>query len=852
MGEVYRARDTKLSREVAIKVLPAELAGDAHRLERFEKEARTASALNHPNIVTIYEIGTRRRDVVHRDGAGRGKDAARASRLPAPLPSKRLLALAAQMADGLAKAHAAGIVHRDLKPENLMVTRDGFVKILDFGLAKLVPPGLRGSGGHGPPTMTRGTEAGTVLGTVGYMSPEQASGEPLDFRSDQFSLGSILYEMAAGRRAFERPTPAQTLSAIIEAEPEPLPELAPKTPTNLVWIVERCLAKDPEDRYGSTKDLARDLAAMRDHSSGISVSGVAPPAARRLRLSRADARCSALAVAGRTVLAFFAGRRVQARRDRETPPPRPQSPHVSSRLSDGRALRARRADDRVFGGLGREAQRDLHDARRLVESRPLGIFPAGILSVSSAGEMAISLGCENRWEPCFGRLARAPLAGGTPRESPRRRRLGRLVAGRQGARRDPRRRGARPLEYPIGKVLYQSGPIGFLTHVRVSPDGERVAFLDHPRRESDRGLVTVVDRAGQKKVLTTEWARLAPILWSPTNDEVFFTPWAQRGTRGVRLSGETRNASWIHGLDDVSREGRFLGTGILSEDYRGNIRALVPGSAEECNLSWLGGSVVSDLSSDGKQLLLYEETRHPDRPGEEMFTSFLRPTDGSDAMLLGEGRALALSPDKQWALVARTHPETHLVLLPTVAGEPRRLEGGGLMYRRAQFFPDGKRIVFVADPEMGDIRGYIQSVEGGPPKELGEGFRPVIVSPDGTRFVGWSDDGLFLVRTDGGAPPRPVPGDPRGFPSVWSADGRAIYTYEETDKLTLYRLDLATGRGERLKELSPPDKTGFVRYGSRPVGMGFAVTPDGRYYAYSYFTDQNHLTLTEGGPDWWK
>ena len=203
-----------------------------------------------------------------------------------------------------------------------MVTRDGFVKILDFGLAKLAGVGFESSKGTERPTVSRLTEAGTILGTVGYMSPEQASGEPVDFRSDQFSFGSILYEMVTGRRAFERPTPAQTLSAIIETEPEPLTALAPKTPRNLSWVVERCLAKDPEDRYGSTKDLARDLAMLRDQSSGVSGSSIAPPERRRLRLSRAGLAAAALAVAGLAVLTFFAGQRVQARRDRDAPSPK--------------------------------------------------------------------------------------------------------------------------------------------------------------------------------------------------------------------------------------------------------------------------------------------------------------------------------------------------------------------------------------------------------------------------------------------------------------------------------------------------------------------------------------------------
>ncbi len=277
MGEVYRARDTRLSREVAVKVLPAGVSADPDRLKRFEKEARAASSLNHPNIVTVYDIGETggtswiAMELVEgrtlRELLGDG-----------PIPIKRLLTVAAQAGDGLAKAHGAGIVHRDLKPENLMVTPDGFVKILDFGLAKLTAP-EDGSGATAAPTVSGGTEPGIVMGTVGYMSPEQALGKVLDFRSDQFSLGSILYEMATGKRAFQRGSTPETLSAIIRDEPEPMGTLSPISPVPLRWIVERCLAKNPDDRYASTRDLARDLATLKDRlseaTSGASAAAVA-------------------------------------------------------------------------------------------------------------------------------------------------------------------------------------------------------------------------------------------------------------------------------------------------------------------------------------------------------------------------------------------------------------------------------------------------------------------------------------------------------------------------------------------------------------------------------------------------
>ncbi len=262
MGEVYRGRDTRLGREVALKVLPVHLAEDREGLARFAHEARAASALNHPNIVTIYDIGktddapflamefvTGRtlRDVI-KDGA---------------VPFRRLLDIAAQLTDGLASAHGAGIVHRDLKPENLMLSADGFLKILDFGIAKLAP------GFAGGDLSSSITGTGLVVGTPGYMSPEQAAGRPVDFRSDQFSVGLILYELATGRRAFERPSPVETLSAIIRDEPEPLSALAPRLPAPVRWVVERCLAKDPEERYASTRDLAREWKQLQRNADAL-------------------------------------------------------------------------------------------------------------------------------------------------------------------------------------------------------------------------------------------------------------------------------------------------------------------------------------------------------------------------------------------------------------------------------------------------------------------------------------------------------------------------------------------------------------------------------------------------------
>jgi len=291
MGEVYRARDHDLGRDVAVKFLSERFAADTDRLARFAKEARAASSLNHPNIVTIHEIGSANGLPFIVMELVEGKTL-RNILLTERLSTRRVLDVAAQAADGLAKAHAAGIVHRDLKPENLMVTPDGFVKILDFGLAKLRVPGSEdttvqdsaptGFGAEGSP---ESTGAG-ILGTVGYMAPEQAAGRPVDFRADQFAFGTILYEMASGQRAFKRETPVQTMSAIIEADPEPIGSLSPAFPPPAQWVVERCLAKDPAHRFASTADLARELRDIKEHLGESSTDSRArprpQPAPRRL------------------------------------------------------------------------------------------------------------------------------------------------------------------------------------------------------------------------------------------------------------------------------------------------------------------------------------------------------------------------------------------------------------------------------------------------------------------------------------------------------------------------------------------------------------------------------------------
>jgi Tol biopolymer transport system component len=287
MGEVYRARDSRLGRDVALKILPEAFVSDPDRVRRFEKEARAASSLNHPNIVTVYEVGAAGSLSYIAMEVVEGKTL-RETLAAGPLSSRKLLDLSCQISTGLARAHAAGIVHRDLKPENIMVSKDDFVKILDFGLAKRMPSeGSAPVSGETMTDMQDMTETGSVVGTLGYMSPEQATGASIDYRSDQFAFGSILYEMATGQRAFSRASAPETLTAIIRDEPEPIAALNPKLPAPLRWIIERCLAKEARRRFASTEDLASDLATIRDHLSEATAAVEAvPTAAARVRPRR--------------------------------------------------------------------------------------------------------------------------------------------------------------------------------------------------------------------------------------------------------------------------------------------------------------------------------------------------------------------------------------------------------------------------------------------------------------------------------------------------------------------------------------------------------------------------------------
>jgi len=833
MGEVYRARDGKLGRDVALKVLPAEVATDKERRARFEQEARAASSLNHPHIVHVYDIGSSDGTdyIVMELVEGRTLRELLAS---APLPLKKLLDLALEISDGLACAHEAGIVHRDLKPANIMVSKDGHVRILDFGLAKVSGGVAEGSE---LPTAEHLTRPGATLGTVGYMSPEQAVAGSVDFRSDQFSLGAILYEMASARRPFHRETGPETLTAILREQPEPLSRLNPGLPAQLRRIIEeRCLAKDPDQRYASTRDLLRELRGLRDHVSEaplLQPPGVLPSSRRPIALAAA-----ALAVLAALAVAFLAGRRTGA-----------SSSLPSFRrltFQRGTILNARFAPDGqtiIYAARLEGRPPEILSTRvDSPESRSMGLPSASLLSISASGELAIQIDSRplSTWEQT-GTLARVPLAGGAPRE---------ILEGVLEADWAPDGKtlaivrdvgGRRQLEFPIGTAIYESA--GYLSHARVSPRGDLVAFVDHPVRGDNSGSVAIVDLAGRKRTLSSPANAITGLQWRSAGEELLFTA-ARSGSHNdlwaVTLSGRERLVWRESGavlLHDVSRSGRTI---LVRSMPSRHVIGLAPGSVEERELSWLDWSVPLGLSEDGALLLFGE---HGEASGTS-YAVYLRKMDGSPAVRLGQASGLALSPDKTWVLA---HQGGSLVLLPIGAGTQRALPPMRMTLHAATWFPDGRRLLLAANEPGRGSRLYVQDVSGGEPRPItaeGVGFARGLgaISPDGKLVAAWGPDRQVSLYPVEGGKPYPLSAiSPDEQVIRWTSDGRSLYVHRPSEVPTkVYAVEVETGRRVLSRELAPPDRAGVDFIG--PV----LISGDGSAYVYSYVRRLHELYLMEG------
>jgi Tol biopolymer transport system component len=833
MGEVYKARDPRLGREVAVKVLPASFSKDPDRLRRFEHEARAAGVLNHPNITAVYDIGSH-------DGAPYvvsellEGETLRSRLATGALVPRKALDYAIQIARGLAAAHEKGIVHRDLKPENLFVTDDGRVKILDFGLAKLKPE-LKSGEATEFPTATAGTEPGVVLGTMGYMSPEQVRGRSADARSDIFAFGAILYEMLSGKRAFHADTAADTITAILTREPPDLSQMSREIHPGLDRIVRHCLEKNPQERFQSARDLAFDLEALSGVSAAGTVTAVPAPAARKTRLLPL---LMPVALALGAVAGLLAGKKVWDR-------PLPSFHQLTFRRGEIPSARFAPDGQTIFYTAAWEGRpMEIFTSRvETAESRPFGLGGADVQAVSRSGELAVSLGRRNTHYGFIrtGTLARVSVAGGAaPRDVLEEVQWADWAPDGQSLAVVRDVGGVNRLEYPIGTALYQT--TGWISHPRVSPRGDRIAFLDHPVRGDDGGSVVVVDGKGKRETLSKAFESLQGLAWSP-DGEVWFTGGrANRDLYSVTLSGGERVRSRAAGnltLHDISADGRAL---ISRETLRIGTLGLFPGEQKERELTWLDWSLARDLSPDGQTLLFVEGGEG----GGAGYSLYLRRTDGSPAIRLGEGTAESLSPDGKWVLsILRPVSERQLVAYPTGAGELKRFPRDDLAVQLADWTPDGKQIVFSAnEPERG-LRIYVRDVAGGKPRPVTpEGYRLFRhgLSPDGRLVIVTGPDQRVYLYPLAGGEPTPLPGSvPGDIPDRWTADGRAVYVHRRDQlPVKVYLLEVATGRRELWKELIPADAAGVTQVAT------VVPTPDGRSYVYSYIRLLSDLFVVEG------
>jgi Tol biopolymer transport system component len=834
MGEVYRASDERLGRDVALKILKPSLAHDQDRLRRFEQEARAAAALSHPNIVAIYDIG------MH-DGAPyivsellEGQTL-RERLLNGSIPRRQAIDYARQIAQGLTAAHEKRIVHRDLKPENLFLTKDGRIKILDFGIAKLLNSAFDSEAGEAGSiaSMTTQTRSGSLLGTIAYMSPEQLRGKAVDHRTDIFSFGAIFYEMLTGKRAFAGETQVDTMTLILKEDPPEMIREGQDIPGAFEQVVRHCLEKEPENRFQSARDLAFALSTLADVTTSRQI--------LPFRLETTRFRTWMLRIAAALLLvvaAIYLGIRL---RTVENPDFRrvtfERGTVYSARFTpDGRTV--------VYGASwnGRPLQIYSTIPDSLL-ARPLELSSAYLLGISRSSELVLTMRGRpgSRLDFEGGMLADAPMLGGTPREilqdvawadwSPD----GQLAVVHHVNGRDH-------LEYPIGKVLYQTS--GSISNIRFSQQGDKIAFLDHPKRWDDGGSVCVTDLSGHKTTLSADWGWVYGLAWSAQGNEVWFSAVekgsSNRSLWAVSLSGRQRKVLTVPGgltMQDIAPDGRILATidmERLAMEWSGKEKQVR-------DLSWFDWSIAKDISSDG-QSVLFEEGAEPAGLNNAVA---IRKVDGSPPIRLGNGTADTLSPDGKWAISFLQSGPARLKLLSVGPGQSREIALPELerLQNGSHFLPDGKRIVVNGNEPGHPSRTYVVDVAGGKPVPVTpEGVYATLPSPDGKFLAGeTADRKLDLFPLDGG-PVRHIPDLEPGYVLAhWSADSQALYVYRSGEMpLKIQRLDIATGKTKPVRELVPADRGGVVSIAPVVTNM------DASEFAYTYYQTLSVLYVVSG------
>ena len=884
MGEVYRAKDTRLGRDVAVKVLTALTLSDQERILRFEQEARAIGMLNHPNLLTIYDVGNENGTAYIVSELLEG-ETLRERLERGPLAPRRAVDAALQVANGLAAAHEKGVIHRDLKPDNIFLTRDGRAKILDFGIAK-----LSAKSDDGGMFAQAATEPGMVLGTVGYMSPEQVRGEKVDTRSDIFAFGAILYEMLTGVRAFKRSSAIETLGAILKEDPPDLAESLPNVPPSLERLSRRCLEKDRELRFQSARDLAFNLETMSAMSTpgtfsnvptpsialhaddaaqsptmripdsgprhtsatGIRPATAAMPATVRIPVRHPTLaqpmprRVSPLLLALLFLVsiggAAFGGWYFATNRMKEEAPPEIVFHRMTFRRGEVRVARfGSDGDSIVYSAAWDGNPSEVFVAnRQSPEARPLGVKDADVLAVSKSTELAVLLRRDRLTG--LGTLARVPLAGGTPREiaeqvlqadwSPD----GASLAAIRGGN------GTFRIESPIGRVRYETPHA--LRDIRVASDG-RIAFIESYTGKND---VSILDPKSSKPVsIARGWSHGATgLAWAPGGKEIWITATdtgAPPALFAVNVeTGDTRLINRLTGsmrLYDISPAGHVL---LSNGMWRAALEVQAPGESVERDLSWLDWSILADLSRDGRTILFNE----PREGGGAASAMYLRRLDSPTPVRIGDGYGDSISPDGKYVL---GHAGPKLIVVPTGSGEARELKTEGAFDLGAAWLPDGRRIVIAgALPSKGYQLHVIDTLDEtekpiSPENIWGDAYRPFAVSPDGRYVAGMTkQQTIALYPVDAGAEPAIVPAiEPGEVPIAWSTDGASLFVYHPSAlPAQVTRVTLATGARVPWKQFSPTEPAGV--YKIAPI----CITPDGTAYAYDALRMLGDLYVADG------